>query len=69
MTVFRCQVCVQNIFEVIIEETKVQIYVSILILGVAGNQRARRKPTKVAMESANQIHIQPLDSYIGEKKC
>ena len=26
-----------------------------------------KKPTKVGMESANQIHIQPLASCIGER--
>ena len=29
-------------------------------LGVGGNWSSRRKPTKADMESANQIHIQPL---------
>ena len=29
-------------------------------LGVGGNRSARRKPSKVGMESANQIHIQPI---------
>ena len=33
---------------------------------VGGNRSARRKPTKAGMESANQIHIQPLASCIGE---
>ena len=28
----------------------------------------RRKPTKAGMESANQIHIQPLASCIGGKE-
>ena len=37
-------------------------------LGVGGNRSARRKPTKAGMESANQIHIQPLASCIGERK-
>ena len=37
-------------------------------LGVGGNQSAQRKPTKVGMELANQIHIQPLTSYIAERK-
>ena len=37
-------------------------------LGVGGNLSARRKPTKAGMESANQIHIQPLTSCIGERK-
>ena len=36
-------------------------------LGVGGNWSARRKPTKAGMESANQIHIQPLASCIGER--
>ena len=36
-------------------------------LGVGGNRSARRKPTKAGMESANQIHIQPLASCIGER--
>ena len=35
---------------------------------VGGNRSARRKPTKAGMESANQIHIQPLASRIGERK-
>ena len=34
-------------------------------LDVGGNWR---KPTKAGMESANQIHIQPLASCIGERK-
>ena len=38
-------------------------------LGVGGNQSTRRKPTKTGMESANQTHIQPLASCIGERKC
>ena len=37
-------------------------------LGVGGNQSARRKPTTAGMELANQIHIQPLASCIGERK-
>ena len=37
-------------------------------LGVGGNRSARRKPTKVGMESANQTHIQPLASCIGSRK-
>ena len=37
-------------------------------LGVGRNRSARRKPTKAGMESANQIHIQPLASCIGERK-
>ena len=37
-------------------------------LGAGGNRSARRKPTKAGMESANQIHIQPLASCIGERK-
>ena len=37
-------------------------------LGVGGNWSAQRKPNKAGMESANQIHIQPLASYIGERK-
>ena len=36
--------------------------------GVGGNRSARRKPTKAGMESANQTHIQPLASCIGERK-
>ena len=40
----------------------------ILILGEGGNRSARRKPTKAGMESGNQIHIQPLASYIGVRK-
>ena len=36
-------------------------------LGVRGNGSARRKPTKAFMESANQIHIQPLASCNGER--
>ena len=46
-----------------------------IFLGVGGNWSARKKkkkkkknPTKVGMESANQIHIQPLASCIGERK-
>ena len=38
------------------------------ILDVGRNRSARRKPTKAGMESANQIHIQPLASCIGERK-
>ena len=38
------------------------------ILGVGGNRSARRKPTEAGMESANQIHIQPLASCISERK-
>ena len=37
-------------------------------LGVGGNQSTRRKQTKAGMESANQTHIQPLVSFIGERK-
>ena len=37
-------------------------------LGVGENRSARRKPTKAGMESANQIHIEPLASCIGERK-
>ena len=37
-------------------------------LGVRRNRSARRKPTKAGMESANQIHIQPLASCMGERK-
>ena len=40
-------------------------------LGIGGNWSAQRKPTKGGgggMESANQIHIQPLASCIGERK-
>ena len=37
-------------------------------LGVGGNRSAWRKPTKTGMESVNQIHIQPLASWIGERK-
>ena len=37
-------------------------------VGVGGNRNAWRKPTKAGMESANQIHIQPLASCIGERK-
>ena len=36
-------------------------------LGVGGNRSARRKPTKAGMESANQIHIQPLANCIGKR--
>ena len=32
-------------------------------LGVGGNRSTQRKPTKVGMESANQIHVQPLAVY------
>ena len=37
-------------------------------LGVGGNRSAWRKPTRAGVESANQIHIQPLASCIGERK-
>ena len=43
-------------------------YEGFQFLGVGGNQSAWRKPTKADMESANQIHIQPLASCIGERK-
>ena len=49
-------------------ETMDQKYERILIFRVGGNRSARRKPTKAGMESANQIHIQPLASCIGERK-
>ena len=44
------------------------LWKGVLFLGVGGNQSIRRKPTKAGMESANQIHIQPLASCIGERK-
>ena len=44
------------------------LWEGVRFLGVGGNRSARRKPTKVGMESANQIHIQPLASCIGERK-
>ena len=44
------------------------LWKGVRFLGVGGNRSARRKPTKVGMESANQIHIQPLASCIGERK-
>ena len=37
-------------------------------LGVGGNRSAWIKPTMAGMESANQIHIRPLASCIGERK-
>ena len=49
-------------------ETMDQKYERIQVLGVGGNRSARKIPTKVGMESANQIHIQPLASCIGERK-
>ena len=44
------------------------LWEGVRFLGVGGNRSARRKPTKAGMESANQIHIQPLASCIGERK-
>ena len=44
------------------------LWEGVRFLGVGGNQSARRKPTKAGMESAKQIHIQPLASCIGERK-
>ena len=44
------------------------LWEGVQFLGVGGNRSARRKPTKAGMESANQIHIQPLASCIGERK-
>ena len=46
-----------------------QKYERIRILGVGGNRSARRKPTKAGMESANQIHIQPLLAALVKGKC
>ena len=46
-----------------------QLYGEVVrFLGVGGNRGARRKPVKAGMESANQIHVQPLASCIGERK-
>ena len=42
--------------------------IRVRFFGVGGNQSARRKPTEAGMESANQIHIQPLASCIGVRK-
>ena len=39
------------------------------ILSFGGKLSAWKNLTKAGMESANQIHIQPLASYIGEGKC
>ena len=44
------------------------LWEGVRILGVGGNRSVRRKPTKAGMKSANQIHIQPLASCIGERK-
>ena len=44
------------------------LWEGVQFLGVGGNWGARSKPTKAGMESANQIHIQPLASCIGERK-
>ena len=44
------------------------LWKGIQFLGVGGNRSAWRKPTKAGMEMANQIHIQPLASCIGERK-
>ena len=44
------------------------LWEGVRFLGVGGNWSARRKPTKVGMELANQIYIQPLASCIGERK-
>ena len=38
-------------------------------LGVRGNRSAWRKPTKAGMESATQIHIQPLLAALVKGKC
>ena len=48
--------------------TEQNLWEGVWFLGVGGNWSARRKPTKAGMESANQIHIQPLASCIGERK-
>ena len=53
------------------EEPEIQnriLWEGVRFLGVGGNWSAQRKPTKAGMELANQIHIQPLASYIGERK-
>ena len=44
------------------------LWEGVRFLGVGGNRGAQRKPTKAGMESANQIHIQPLASCISERK-
>ena len=44
------------------------LWEGVRFLGEGGNRSARRKPTKGGMELANQIHIQPLASCIGERK-
>ena len=44
------------------------LWKGVRFLGVGGNRSARKKLTEVGMESANQIHIQPLASCIGERK-
>ena len=44
------------------------LWEGVRFLGVGGNRSARRKPTKAGMESANQIHIQPLARCTGERK-
>ena len=50
-------------------ETMDQKYGMILdFLGVRGNRSAQRKLTQAGVESANQIHIQPMASCIGERK-
>ena len=38
------------------------------VVGVGGNWSARRKCTKVGMESAKQIHIQALACCSGERE-
>ena len=49
-------------------ETMDQKYERIPIFRCRRKPSARRKYTNVGMESANQIHIQPLASCIGERK-
>ena len=44
------------------------LWEGVRFLGIGGNRSAWRKPTKAGMESANQIHIQPLASCIGERE-
>ena len=46
----------------------VEIMKGFRFLGVGGNRSTWRKPTKAGMESANQTHMQPLASCIGERK-
>ena len=46
----------------------VEIMKGFRFFGVGGNRSTRRKPSKAGMELANQTHIQPLASCIGERK-